>query len=77
MANFKYFADVNGATVELVNVYHDGMTNATFTILTKINEVRATYGFKPLSKYEFETPAEWRREFKRVMADYRANVCPW
>lgn len=53
------------------------MNTATFTILTKINEVRAAYSLRPLSQYEFETPAQWHREFKRVMADYRVNVCPW
>jgi hypothetical protein len=53
------------------------MTKAIFTILTKINEIRTHYGFGPLSQYQFETPAEWRAEFKRVMAEYRDNKCPW
>ena len=53
------------------------MNTATFTLLTKINEIRAYFGFSSLSQYQFETPAEWRREFKRVMSDFRANKCPW
>lgn len=53
------------------------MTRQIFTLFAKLNEVRNQYGLAPLSQYEFETPAEWCREFKRVMADHRANVCPW
>ena len=53
------------------------MNNATFRFLTEINKIREHYGFKPLSQYEFVTPIEWRREYKRVTGSIAAGKCPW
>jgi len=51
--------------------------SVTLALMTEVNKLRAHHGFKPFSKYEFGTQAKWRREYRRVKADIRANKCPW
>ena len=53
------------------------MTNAIFNLLVAINTIRKNFNLPPMGQYEFDTPAEWRREYKRVMNVYRSGECPW